>query len=124
MNSKSTYTLVFLLSFMATMETQSYALPQTSNAFDYLKVQVDQKSEETKKTLASANSIIVKKVYVQAALLKSKIAFLTKKQYQNKLIAKGYDLNSSGTSKNTVKIAHINTSCSTYHVDFTTILSV
>ncbi len=109
---------------MATMETQSYALPQTSNAIDYLKIKVDQKNEETKKTLQSSTYGIVKKVYLQASLLKSKIAFLTKRQYQNKLIARGYDLHSTGTSKNTVKIAHINTSCSTFQDDFTTILSV
>ncbi len=107
MSSKSTYTLVFLLSFMATMETQSYALPPAPSAFDYLKVQVDQKNEETKKTPQSLKDCIVNKVYAQAALLKSQIVFLTKRQYQNNLIALGYDLNSTGTSKNTITIAHL-----------------
>lgn len=124
MNSKSTYTLVFLLSFMATMESQSYALPQTTNAFDCLKVKVDQKNEDTKKTLQSSSFGIVKKVYAQASLIKSEIVFLKKRQYQNKLIAKGYDLHSTGTSKNTIKIAHINTSYSTFYGDLTKILSV
>ena len=109
---------------MATMEAQSYALPQASSAFDFLKVQVDQKEEESKKTLQSSKAIIIRKVYAQAALLKSKILFFKTIQYQNKLIAKGYDLHSTGTSNNTVKIARIHTSHTTFYGDFTKILSV
>ncbi|EDM44837.1 preprotein translocase ATPase subunit [unidentified eubacterium SCB49] len=105
----------FSLSFMATMETNSYALPPAPSGFDFLKVQVDQKNEETKKTLQSLKDCIVKKVYAQAALLKSQIAFLQKRQYQNNLIAKGYDLNSTGTSNNTITIAHTNTSYTFFH---------
>ncbi len=117
MNSRSTYTLIFLLSFMASMETESYASSQKPSTFDYLKVQVDQNKEEIKKTPQTSQNFIVEKVYAQAALLKSKIIFLTKRQYQNKLIAQGYDLHSTGTSNNTIKIAHITTSYTSFHSD-------
>lgn len=108
---------------MATMESQSYALPQTP-AFELLKVAVDQKKEETKKTLQSSRATIVKKVYAQAALLKADIVSLTTKQYQNNLIAQGFDLHSTGTSKNTIKITYLNSSYTTFYSDFTNNLSV
>lgn len=108
---------------MATVESQSYALPQTPT-FELLKVEVDHKKEETKKTLQSTKAIIVKKVYAQAALLKSKIMFLKTIQYQEQLIAKGYDLHSTGTSKNTIKVSFLNANYTSFYGDFTTNLSV
>lgn len=108
MNSKSTYTLIFLLSFMASMETQGYELQQKASVIDFLKVQVDQKKEDTKKILQSTRALIVKKAYAQAALLKSNIVFFKTMQYKDQLIAQGFDLNSTGTSKNTIKIAYVN----------------
>lgn len=118
MNSKSTYTLIFLLSFMTTMETQGYALHQTSSSVDFVKVHVDQDKEETKKALQSTRALVIKKAYAQAALVKANIIFLTTRQYQQILVAHGYDLHSTGTSKNTVKIVCVHSKHSSLHSDF------
>lgn len=98
MRNASTCTLLFLLSFISTMEAQHHDLFQDSKSNKYHQTYVvaDEKGEWKKIDLDSARILDAK--ISKTELLKDEQEFKKMKQYQEKLIALGYNLKVTGTA--------------------------
>lgn len=97
MTSAKTYSLVFLLSFMATMEAQNYALQTNPKTTKYHQTFFDFDKKIEFKEINTTKPRYVNKDFSKTEILKYKHDILKLEQYQEKLIALGYDVKSAGT---------------------------